>query len=343
MRALCASSLKLGVLATVVMLATGCAGREEAVVTIRYTLEPSQGLPPGLTQVAIAPAELGPATDAKWSDITSDLLSGLVEQSREQYGTALRVADRMESKKVFDEADLEAAGLISGAGGAPAQLLGVQAFIVSKINIKSVQKETKKTVIDKFAGAGGYGFGGGGATTAERVKINQTITAQAKFQLVDAKTGESWTLHEDSVQANEETDPGFFMGIGGESDLSTEDEIAGALVERVAREFLAKLIPCEVAREIAVKSSCNEACAKGVALMRADMCGEALTYLEAAIQEDPEDHRAKFAAGVACETLGAYEEALKYYKRACVDEGEVAYIKAKKRLDKDIERIRRSG
>ena len=335
--------LRLMMVGAVTALATGCGGSEEAMVTIHYTLNASKGLPPGLTQVAILPAELGPATDAKWSDMTSDLLGGLVEQSREKYGTQLRIADRVETKKVFAESDLAASGLTQGGGGAPAQLLGAQAFIVSKINIKSQEKKTKKTVISGISGYGWSHGGGGSAQTAEREKINQSITAQAKFQLVDAKTGESWTLHEDNVQSNEETNPGMFMGLGGNSDLSTEDEIAGVLIERVAREFMAKLMPIEVTHVVEVKSSGHKASAKGVSYLRADMYAEALSSFKRALAEDPEDHRTLFAAGVACETLGDFEQALKYYKRACVVDDDEEYQDAKNRVSHDMKYIRTAG
>ncbi len=334
---------KAGVVSTVMMMAVGCGGSSKSIVTIKYTLEPSKGLPPGLTQVAIMPAELGPATDAKWSDMTSDMLAGLIEDARDNYGTQLRVADRVETAKVFQESDLGAAGLTGGSGGQPAKLLGVQAFIVSKINIKTSTKKTKKTVISGISGHGWSHGGGGSAQTREAEKTTQTITAQAKFQLVDAKTGESWTIHEDKVQSTEETDPGFFMGIGGNSDLSPEDKIAGVLIERVAREFISKLIPCEVSTEVKVKSSHNEDCKKAVDLLRADMYEDALEAFKRALAEDSTDDKALYGAGVACEALGKYEEALKYYRRACVEDDDTQYIKAKNRLDKDIQRIKQSA
>lgn len=343
MRAWLSGMVKVTAVAAVAFAATGCGGSEEAMVTVKYTLDPSKGLPPGLSQVAILPAETGPATDPKWSDMTSDLLGGLVEQSREKFGTNLRVADRVETKKVFAEADLDAAGLVQGGGGAPAQLLGAQAFIISKINIKTSEKKTKKTVISGISGYGWSHGGGGSADTEEREKINQTITAQAKFQLVDAKTGESWTMHEDNVQSSEETDPGMFMGIGGSSDLSTEDEIAGVLVERVAREFMAKLVPIEVVHEVAVQSSGNKASAKGVSLLRADMYRDALSNFETALVEDPDDHKTLYAAGVACEALGEPEKALDYYRKACVAKDDERYLKAKKRLDADLKFMRKSS
>ncbi len=327
--------LGLALLATL----AGCSGSEEAMVTIRYTLEPEKGLPAGLDAVAIAPAELGPATDAKWSDITADMLQQKVEEARQEYGVQLRVADRQETRKVFEEEDLAAAGLLQNSDlQNPAKLLNVQAFLVSKVNIKEDVRRGSQTVISGFDFRGRYG---GGVDTREVEKVKKTVTAQAVFKLVDAKTGETWMLHEDSETSTEESDASPIFGSGeGEAELTMTDEIARRLIERVATEFLSKLVPVEVERTYEVESSHNEACARGVALLRADLYGEALEQLKIAMAEDPEDHKAMFAAGVACERMGDYEQALTYYKRALVEKVRDEYLDAKSRLERDLPRIR---
>ena len=345
MRNICRNIVMLGVIGGIMITAVGCGGSETAVVTIKYTLEPSKGLPPGLTQVAVAPAELGPATDPKWSDMTADMLTQLIERSRDLYGTDLRVADRSETKKVFDESDLSAAGLTGGSGGQPAQILGVQAYLVSKINIKEEVARGKATTISglSIAGFGGHGWGGGGGDvdTREVEKVKKNVTAQALFKLVDATTGEAWTIHEDTVRSTEETKPSPFFGSGeGESGLTPTDAIAGALIERVAREFVAKLMPCEVEHEVEVKSSSHEASVEGVKMLRADMYEEALSKFKLAISEDSEDDRSLYAAGVTCEALGKYDEALGYYRRAFAADAKDKYGEAKKRLDADLPHIR---
>jgi hypothetical protein len=334
-----------------VLLATlvGCGSKERAVVTIEYTLNASKGLPPGLESVDIAPAELGPATDEKWSDITADLLQALIEQSKDAYGVHLRVAAREQTKQVMQEADLNAAGLTEAvASGAPPKLMGIQAIITSKVNILEEVAHGKKTSMssmDAFASAWSFGGGGGGGMDTREVdKVKKNVEAQATFQLVDVKTGEVWVMYGDKESATEETNPSFFFGSGeGEAGLTPTDRIAGTLVERVAREFLSMLMPCQVTMEVEVESSGNKACARGVALMRADEYAEALSSLKAAMAEDPEDHRACFAAGVACEAMGRYEDAMSYYKKAVVAADVPEYIEAKKRLDADMERIREEG
>lgn len=327
----------------------GCGSKERAVVTLQYTLNASKGLPAGLESVDIAPAELGPATDAKWSDMTADLLQSLIEQSKEKYGVQLRVAAREETKKVMQEADLNAAGLTQAvASGAPPKLMGIQAVITSKVNIKEEVAHGKKTSMSgmgAFAHGWRYGGGGGGSMDTREVdKVKKNVEAQATFQLVDVKTGETWALHGDKLTSTEETDPSFFFGSGeGEAGLTPTDRITGTLIERVAREFIAMLMPCEVTTEVEVESSKNKACAHGVALMRADEYAEALSSFKAAIAEDAEDHKALFAAGVACEAMGQYEDALGYYKKAVVKADEPQYIAAKKRLDANLARIRNQG
>ncbi len=341
----------VGAALSAVMLATliGCGGKERAVVTLQYTLNASKGLPAGLEAVDIAPAELGPATDAKWSDMTADLLQALIEQSKEKYGIPLRVAARAETKKVMQEADLNAAGLTQAvASGAPPKLMGIQAVITSKVNIKEEVAHGKKTSMSSmggFAHAWRYGGGGGGhMNTREVDKVKKNVEAQATFQLVDIKTGETWALHGDRLTSTEETDPSFFFGSGeGEAGLTPTDRIAGTLIERVAREFIAMLMPCQVTTEIEVESSRAKACAQGVAHLRADEYPEALSCLKAAIAEDPENHNALFAAGVACEAMGQYDEALSYYKKAVRQADKPQYLAAKKRLDANMARIRKAG
>ena len=52
-------------------------------------------------------------------------------------------------------------------------------------------------------------------------KVKKTVTAQAKFTLIDARTAEAWESHEGHVTSTEETKPSPFFGSGeGESIVS---------------------------------------------------------------------------------------------------------------------------
>jgi hypothetical protein len=51
-----------------------------------------------------------------------------------------------------------------------------------------------------------------------------------------------------------------------------------------------------------------------------------------ALSEKPNDHRAAYGAGVACEASGDYEGALHYYKRAYAGQADPTYREARDRL-----------
>ena len=329
----------------------GGGGGQMAIVPISYTLQPTKSLPPGLETVAILPAERGPATDEKWSDMTVSIVQHLIQQANEKYGAKLEVADRTETTKVFAEADMKAAGMTSEGGnlGKPAQVLGVQAFILSKINVKVEKHEGKQRTVDggSLAAWGGHYWGGGSGSvsTSEVETVTRNMTVQTEFKLTDAKTGKNWaTLSPKPYRATEKTKASPFFGSSKtEAELTPRDQIIGTLVERGARDFCSQFIPCDVEYEVEVASSGNEDCKQGVKLLRGDMYEEALAQFKASVAANAEDHRALFAAGVTCEKLGKYDEAMKYYKLAVMQKAEPQYAEAKNRLAANMERIRKGA
>jgi tetratricopeptide (TPR) repeat protein len=346
----CRLFAKTAVVSVVLAGLVGCGGSEKAIVPISYTLAPSKGLPPGLTTVAILPAERGPATDDKWSDMTASVVRAIIQKSNEQFGTNLRVADYDETKKIFAQSDMAAAGMIDSPGnlGESAKMLNAQAFILSKINVKVDTQKGKKRTVSGLSGAGwgGYGWGGGGGSvdTAEVETVRRHMTVQTEFKITDASTAKVWDSWSDTYESTEKTKASPFFGSSQtEAELDSTDMIIGTLVERGAREFLSKLIPCPVEYEVEVKSSGNEACQRGVQYLRGDLYEEALEQFKIAIAENPEDDKACFGAGVACEKLGRYDEAYTYYQRACVAKRDQEYVAAKDRMAANKDRIQQQS
>lgn len=337
----------VGLLICVVMASVGCASTERATVAIEYAVNPSKGLPPGMNTVAILDAQVNEVTDRKWSELASNYIQELIQESNDRFGTNLAVADRKHTGSVMQESDMAAAGLTaSNNPGKVAQVLGVQGLIMCEINVKVEKHKGKGTTIsglDVFGGGGhGWGYGGGGVDTREVEKVSRHITVQTDFKLVDSATSKNWITH--SPKPYHQTDKTkispFFGSAQTEESMTPRDEIIGAAVENGARQFVAKMIPCVVRYEVQVSSSGQENCIKGVAMLRGDMPEEALGQFKTAMVESPDDHRAVFAAGVACEQLGRYDEALKYYKKACMLKNEGDYLQAKKRMSENIGLIR---
>ena len=331
------------VFAGMVVLATGCGGSEKSTITIEYVLNPSVGLPPGMTSVAILDAKVNEVTDTKWSELAANYVQHLIQESNEKYGANLQVADRKHTSTVMKEADMAAAGMVASANpGATAKLLNVQGMVMVEINVKTRVDKGKGTTVSGVPGLGFSRYGlGSGANTKEVEKVSRHITVQTNFKLIDAATSRDWTTHTESHNQSDKTKISPFFGSSRtESSLTPRDEIIGAAVELGARGFVSKLIPCAVRYEVELKSSAQENCAQGIKMMRGDMFEEAMSQFKMALAENPEDHRAAFAAGVCSEALGNFDQALRYYKQASMGKNVAEYVVAKKRIAENKNRIR---
>ncbi|MCH7870560.1 MAG: tetratricopeptide repeat protein [Planctomycetes bacterium] len=70
------------------------------------------------------------------------------------------------------------------------------------------------------------------------------------------------------------------------------------------------------------------------------MYREALAAFRQALADNRNDHQAAFAAGVACEVLGRYDDALRYYRQACSARNSRRYLAARDRMNRYGSRIR---
>jgi len=335
-------SVMVALLSVVVVALTGCGSAEKAAIEIQYTLDPSRGLPPGMNTVAVLDAQVNVSTDQKWSELAANYIQELVQQSNDRFGTTLRLADRKHTTSVLREADLAAAGLAaSDRPGEIAQLLGVQGLIMAEINVRTELHHGKKTTLDPT----GIFRGGTYIRTREVDTTSRHITVQTDFKLVDAATGQNWVTH--SPPPYHRTDKGSVSPVFGsaktEASMTPRDEIIGEAVEVGARDFVSKLVPCAVTYRVELESSVHEGCQRGVGCLRADMPEEALKHLRLALADDPNDHRAAFAAGVACEMSRRYQEALDYYRQACLLDNREEYLEAKRRVSENMHRARAGG
>ncbi len=333
-----------------VVTAVGCGGSERAMVEVSYVLNPSVGLPEGMSSVAIMDAQVNEVTDKKWSELAANYIQHLIQESKEKYGTELEVVDRKHTGTVMKEHDMAAAGLSDAPQTmAMAKLLNVQGMIMTEINVKVETHKGKGRTISSLGawGHGGHGWGGGGGRVGseEAETVSRNITVQTDFKLVDTANSKNWTTHSPKpYRASDKTKVSPFFGSSKtEATLTPRDEIIGAAVETGARQFVSKLIPCAVRYEVEVKSSSQENCVQGVKYLRGDMFTEALGQFKLALADDPEDHQAAFAAGVCCEAMSNFDKALNYYKRALVAKNVPEYIEAKKRMAENKDRIRVEG
>jgi len=303
-------------------LMAGCAATERAPVSFSYVVEAERGLPQGMKTIAIMPAKVGPTTDPKWSDMCVTVMQTMANESR-RLGADITVSDRRDTQVTFDEADLAAAGMSTAPGGSGGQLLAVQGVILSHIDVKVEKHIGKQRTLAglSLSGWGGRGWGGGGTDirTKEVETVSRTMTVQTAFKLVDTANNMIWEHY--SPRPYTGTDKTKASPIFGssqtEAELTPQDEIIATLVGRAVQEFISRLMPCRIDVDTVVLSSGNKSCIEGVKMLRAEMYDEAVAMFKAALANNPDDHRAAYGAGVACEASGRHPEALRFYKRAC--------------------------
>ena len=328
-----------------VALLTGCGSTEKATVAIEYTFQPDRGMPPGMNSIAVMQLEAQSEGTAgsefdenKWQEIVAEMMHRRLTVANEKHGLGMTVADRASTKAVMKEKDLALSGMAEGAELAEAsKLLGVQGLIRGRVIVKIDKQEGKSRTV-KPSRMLGWAYGSGSVDTEESSSVRRTITVTPSFRLVDAATGRDWfTWAPDKpFMQSDAKKPGLFYGSGQtEANLEPRDEIIAMCVEDAIVEFLSHLIPLEYDFKIDLESSRNKSCAMGVKLIRGEDYEGALSQFDAALLENPEDDKAAFAAGVVCEKLGKYDEALKYYKKACVIEQDPAYTEARDRV-KDL-------
>ena len=325
---------------------TGCASKEMASVSFSYVVEKEKGLPPGMKTIAIMPAKVGETTDPKWQELSTTVLASLINESRSKFGTEVTVTERRDAKAVFDEGDMKAAGMATGKGG-DTKLIGAEGLLLSNINVKVEKHVGKQRTLSglDLGGYGGHGWGGGNvnAQTEEVETVTRNMTVQTEFKLIDSANGRVWEhFSPKTYSATDRTKASPIFGSSKtEAELTPQDQIIGALVERGAREFVSQLMPCRIDVETEVESSGNKNCVEGVKLMRAEAYREAISAFQAAIAEDSNDHRAAYGAGVACEATGQFEAGLKYYNKACAGENNRTYADARDRMKTYGSRIRK--
>ena len=340
----CGTALACGLLC--LSMLAGCASPETAVVNFSYVVEATRGLPAGMKTITIMPAKLGPTTDEKWSEMCVTIMNSLVNESRNSFGTDITVSDRRDTQVTFDEADLAAAGMSTAAPGAGGRLAAAQGAVLSNVNAK-IERHTgwQRTLsgLSVWGGGGRYwGHGGGNVRTDQVETTTRNITVQTEFKLVDTANNRVWEHYlPKTYRGTERTKASPLFGSSKtEAELTPTDAIIATLVERGAREFISRLMPCRIDVEAQVSSSSNPCCAEGVRLLRAEDFDGALSSFRAALKKNSNDHRAAYWAGVACEASGRYAEALKFYKKACAGQNDPTYREARERMKAYADRVR---
>lgn len=327
----------------VAILLAGCAESETGVVTIKYTIHPDRGLPPGMNGLAVdvLTAESGAGDEsideAKWQEMVGEMMHNRLNEAKNEHGLNIVIADRSSTRSVMAEKDLALSGMAEGAEAAErTQLVAVQGLVRGRVIIKVDSHAGSEQTMDggnvlSYASRGWISGSGGG----DKSSISRTVTVQPSFRLVDSNTGQDWYTWTpaEPMMVSEEDKPSFFFGSGKtEADLTPRDRIIAGCVQNAIVEFTSHLIPTSFEVEVPVISSANKSCIQGVKYLRAEDYDTALQMFKQALADQPTDDRAAFCAGVTSEKLGQYESAITYYNQALMARDEPQYKDSRDRV-----------
>ncbi len=344
------SRVSVVVVLAMLVAGTGCGGKApEARVSFRMVSQPKGTLDPSHMDIAIRAVKTqvegtgagdGGNDEAKWGEMTADILEHYFQEAAEKHSVPLRVVDRQHLKETMEEKDLAAAGITdTGDAVASSQLKGATAILTSKVTVKIDKQKGKGRTMSAASlfGGGGHGWGGGGGSmqTEEVEKESRNISVQCQFQLKDPATNDILIAYTSlPSQEHERNKTSFLFGSSKtEADMNPRDQVIGEMVSAHVNRFLGKFLPVETETEVVVKAGKSDESKAGVRSINAEDFEAALGHFKAAIAEQDSDHHSYFGAGVCCEKLNRYDEARKYYKQAAsYDSKEEMYEAAVRRV-----------
>lgn len=300
---------------------TGCGGgakKTTATVNFSMTTQPREPLPERYMRIAVynadVTAEAGSDTfdEKKWRELAADFVQSELQRAADEHNVPIKLVDREHMKASLGEKDMAAAGVTEGGDAVSSSALaGAQAILTSKITVK-IDKQSK-TEYKQGRSFRGISLGSGGSETTE----SRNITVSCQFQLKDVATNEIIYGYTGKPRRHYEGGKGgFFKKSKTEVEMEPRDEVIAQIVEKELHVFMSKFVPVTFEDSTMVEPSGNENCKAGTAALNAEDWETALEKFKAAIAEKPEDGKALYGAAVACEKLGRFDEARKYYKQA---------------------------
>ncbi|MFQ5411576.1 MAG: tetratricopeptide repeat protein [Phycisphaerae bacterium] len=311
------------------LVATGCGKGPVATVTMSETIEPKKPLPAEHMHIAVYNAKVegtGEFDQDKWAGMAADMIQYELEQAAERHGVPIKLVDREHMKVAMAESDMASAGITEDTSGtAGSALQGATSIITSKVTIKIDKQKDEATSINAMSVIGGRWFGGGSVSSTKLETESRNITVACQFQLKAMGTNEVLAFH--NGHPSQHFDPAkrpspVFGRSKTEASMTPRDQVIGQKIEDQIKEFMCKFVPTDIETVCRVEAARSDMSKAGVKALIMDDYEGALAKFKVAVAEKDTDVKSLFGAGVACEALGRYDEALKYYKLASAYEDE---------------------
>lgn len=283
-------------------------------------------------RIAVLPikviSNIGDVDASFWAaHIRNDIDEQLKRAARKSRGKLVLVAPPEDADEILEHADRQAAGLVeTDTPGQRSALVGRDLFIVGQLRFSV---EVIEVAQQRYVRSGSSGY-----MQTFHVPV-RTTSAECTLRGV-SRRGTS------VVTFNSHVTPVRTALVG--VPAAQADDLRRAAAQ-VGPQFVCLFFAEQTEEFVPLQSSSAEPCEQAVSILgdpaRDDPASleEAVSLLKAAIQEDPRDHRAYFALGVALEKLDRLEEARTAYMGAIQIKGRSAllYAQAVARLKRRLE------
>jgi tetratricopeptide (TPR) repeat protein len=310
--------LWLGTLTAGLLVGCGDDGRE---IQIQYDRPPQYQISPAVRKIAIVQFGAEEGTEKKWSEIATDKLASVMDESNKRFGR-YELVDRKRVAAIMDERDFQMAVADEASAVKFGKIASVDAMIYGTVYVTSESKIEEKQIPVPT----GQGFG----VRMETIQSTRYLsTAAVTFTMVDVQTSKTIctvnTLRKyDSDDKN--ADRRYKQYEGNLNAITT------LMVEDCVEEFVGKVSPHQITVRINLRKVKSDPAKDGNAFAAEGEYQDAILMYQAGLREKPEDHGAMFNIGVCHEALGQLDQAEQWYSKALSYETESEYIKARRRV-----------
>jgi len=308
-----------------VVLLVGCASGGRTQVSFKYSVEPARRLPAGINKIAIMPAKVGPTTDKKWSKVCANSIQSLIQESRSKFGTRISVTDKSNARPTFNERDL-VSKLSRRSRFRRVSSTPSEGVILSNVNVRLEDSNGKQFMRTSHKG---------GKKVNDQPQSNgeKQLAVQAEFKLVDGRTNKVWERYAPrTYRLDEKVNIEPMLENNKLSKFNQQEKIVARLMEKATTEFISRIMPTQIQVDANVQSSSNGNCKKGVSHLKSKNWKEALESFKLAMKENPNDHQAAYGAGIACEAMGNFNQAVSFFRHACAGANNPEYREARDRV-----------
>ncbi|MCK5113519.1 MAG: tetratricopeptide repeat protein [Phycisphaerae bacterium] len=301
------------------------AGCETKPIAISYYRPAQYKIPSSVKKLAIVRFGGKGRTERKYGEIASDKLASTLNAYNQRY-KRFELYDRKRVSAIMDERDFQLSITDTDEAVKLGKIAKVDAMIYGTVYVVAKDERLTKQYYDWKS-----------ETTKTRSYIRRYASAAVTFTMDDIHTTK--TLCTVTITNNYDSDKGQSSWMGTDPKLLPTDQVVDRLIQMCVDQFIPKISPHQVFVNLRFEKGKSKAVKEGNKFALEREFGDALEYYRMGLVEKPEDHGAMFNIGACYEGMGNLKKAREYYNKAIKMKPEKKYIKARRRVRLEGQRI----